>query len=558
MAERGRRAELPAPHFAAYARLLVTEPLPTDSYTRTDPGRVRTNNEDAVGMMEPADAAMRDERGALYVVADGMGGHAAGEVASNLAVERIVQQYYALPWDGPDRTLAAAIQQANAEVHAEGQRNPDRQGMGSTVVAAAVLGDRAIVANVGDSRAYLVHDGRLEQLTVDHSWVAERVADGSITADEAATHPLRNIITRNLGSRPFVEADVEQRQMTPGDRLLLCSDGLWGVVPEDEIVRIATSGAVGVAGGALVDAANAMGSPDNVTVALVEMGGSATPAAPTERIAAIAPAPASSVASTQPVHPVAAAPSAPPPPPAGVPPAPGMLGPAAPPLQAAAAPPVASRSVSPASAPRRNRLPLVGGGAAALAALAVIVLLVASRRGGSNSSPDTAAVATAAVTPLASGAVQTTAPTGSAITGAGAPALTATRAATGTPAASGTAGALITTPPVVAATPSFCDGTDRAETGRVPYCVKSNDNPETIARTCNGGPATDAAYEAAILTLNPWVVQERADLKVGQLIWLPAAGTRQTCDVSPVAPSAPRTPAASTATATPALPANLR
>ncbi len=251
----------------------MSSSLPLDGYTRTDPGRVRENNEDAAGGFAPADPAVLEERGALFVVADGMGGHAAGEVASNYAVNKILHAYYSLPWEGGEQTLAAAVQEANAEINAEGEQTPERRGMGSTVVAAAILDGRAVVANVGDSRAYLLHEGRLEPITRDHSWVAEHLADGMLTPEQAADHPNRNILTRNLGLRAVVEPDVRTWEFADGDRLLLCTDGLWGAVPEEQIAALLQQRTTAErATAALIAAANAAGGHDNIGVAVIGRG----------------------------------------------------------------------------------------------------------------------------------------------------------------------------------------------------------------------------------------------------------------------------------------------
>ncbi len=246
-----------------------------DSAWRVDVGRVRDNNEDAVSGHEPVDPAVRAERGCLYVVADGMGGHAAGEVASNYAVQSIVYSYYSLPWTGVTGTLTAAIRRANEEIHEEGSRNAERRGMGSTVVAAAVLEDQAVIAHVGDSRAYLIRNGQPVLLTRDHTWVGERLAEGTLTPAEAERHPNRNVLTRNLGSRVDVEPEVNVQQLQRGDRLLLCSDGLWGAVPDAQIAALASNGPTEAAVAALVSASNAAGGHDNIGVALVRVGSGA-------------------------------------------------------------------------------------------------------------------------------------------------------------------------------------------------------------------------------------------------------------------------------------------
>lgn len=251
----------------------MTTTAAPDAQVLTDTGRARTNNEDAVAAFEPADAALRAERGCLYVVADGMGGHAAGEVASRYAVAAIVHAYYHLPWGGPESTLRAAIRAANAAIYAEGLAAAERKGMGCTVVVAAVLASRATVANAGDSRAYLLRGDVLRQVSLDHSWVAEQLANGALTPAQAATHPGRNILTRNLGHGPEAEPTVADLELQAGDRLLLCTDGLWGPVPDPQLSVLLGDGDASLAAARLVDSANAAGGPDNIGVAVVIVGG---------------------------------------------------------------------------------------------------------------------------------------------------------------------------------------------------------------------------------------------------------------------------------------------
>jgi PPM family protein phosphatase len=239
----------------------------------TDVGRVREGNEDAY---------LVDDAMGLVAVADGMGGHRAGEVASATALEALRAAV------GAGRPLREAIEDANEAVHTKSLTDASLHGMGTTLTAGTLAaGGTLIVGHVGDSRAYLLHDGELRRLTTDHSLVEELVRDGRLTADEAAVHPLRSRITRALGVDPSVEVDVYPVELTPGDRLLLCSDGLTGMVQADDIAaalrreldptRAAT---------ALVDAANAAGGEDNITVVIVAVTDEAPARAP------ITPAPA--------------------------------------------------------------------------------------------------------------------------------------------------------------------------------------------------------------------------------------------------------------------------
>jgi len=242
-----------------------------DAWQVTDRGQSRDHNEDFCGRFEPDDPAVASQRGWLYVVADGIGGQRAGEIASRYAVEQVLFAYYSDAWIDAAANLTQAIQGANADLFREAQQNSALRGMGTTVVAAAIQGDMVTVANVGDSRAYLIRDGEIRQLTEDHSWVAEQVARNVLTEEQARHHPQRNIITRSLGNDPTVDVDIFRQSLQSGDALVLCTDGLSGVVSAEE-----TASAVGAAGThaaaeSLVKLANARGGPDNVTVTVVRM-----------------------------------------------------------------------------------------------------------------------------------------------------------------------------------------------------------------------------------------------------------------------------------------------
>jgi PPM family protein phosphatase len=226
----------------------------------SDLGRQRQGNEDNYYVRAP-----------LFVVADGMGGAQAGEVASELAVKQFER---GLPdTHNPAEGLAELIQAANAEIHRQARDDPDRAGMGTTVTAAYVEGDNVVVAHVGDSRCYLLRDGDLIRLTRDHSLVGELVARGKLTEEQAESHPQRSVITRALGAYPEVEVDTEVFPARGGDVFLLCSDGLTGMVHEPQLKPLLEDRerSLEQIGRALIAAANEAGGRDNITVILFRL-----------------------------------------------------------------------------------------------------------------------------------------------------------------------------------------------------------------------------------------------------------------------------------------------
>lgn len=244
---------------------------------RTDLGRVRRNNEDC----------LRVETGLnLYVLSDGMGGEAHGEVASTLAVETIVghcqqaENSRATPTFGESKTdvsertnrLASAIHLANRKVYDMASSNPGHRGMGATIVAAWVEEQKLSLVHVGDSRAYLLRAGSLEQLTADHSLVAEKVRIGILTPQEADASELQSVLTRAVGTNENVEVDADEQMLLDGDSLLLCSDGLSRMVTDPEIASILlTSISAQNAADRLVDLANENGGVDNVSVIVLRV-----------------------------------------------------------------------------------------------------------------------------------------------------------------------------------------------------------------------------------------------------------------------------------------------
>ena len=251
----------------------------------TDVGKKRKHNEDSL-LIEKDDG--------LFIVADGMGGHAAGEVASKITVETIgefiasTRQKEEATWPFKynhalhfnSNRLAVAIEKANERVMAAVAAQPWLKGMGTTVVAGLMNEKILALAHVGDSRAYLFRGGQLSRLTDDHSWVHEQVAAGILTEDEAKSHPLKNVVTRALGGGPSVAPDLQELAFQPGDLFLFCSDGLTTMLSDEEIAEA-------VEGEAdpekltrtLIEEANERGGVDNITVVLVRVPESLAPAA---------------------------------------------------------------------------------------------------------------------------------------------------------------------------------------------------------------------------------------------------------------------------------------
>jgi protein phosphatase len=248
--------------------------MPLEAAGRTDTGRVRAGNEDAFAV-EPPSSPQARARGTLLIVSDGMGGHAAGEVASRLAVETTQATFYRLGGLPAGEAVRSAITAANGAIYESATRDAQRSGMGCTIVAIVVQGSELAIGNVGDSRAYLIRGGRAQRLTRDHSWVAMQVEEGILTPEQAEHHPNRSLLTRALGRQPAVEVDIAQHQLQAGDALVLCSDGLTAVVNEAEIGEYASRYAPTAVADQLINLANQRGAPDNVTVVAAAIGGPA-------------------------------------------------------------------------------------------------------------------------------------------------------------------------------------------------------------------------------------------------------------------------------------------
>ena len=233
----------------------------------TDVGMRRANNQDAHAEVIAPDADSWQRRGHLFVVCDGMGAHAAGELASKMAADGIPHTYLKLRDRSPVEALHKSIEVANSQIHARGEANADFQGMGTTASALVLLPQGAIVAHVGDSRVYRLRGSRLEQLTFDHSLVWEMSAAGHVPKDALPGFVPKNIITRSLGPHADVKVDLEGPfELAPGDTFLLCSDGLTGQVQDEEIGDLLQCLPPNEAAQVLIDLANLRGGPDNITL----------------------------------------------------------------------------------------------------------------------------------------------------------------------------------------------------------------------------------------------------------------------------------------------------
>ena len=252
--------------------------LRISSAVASHPGLRREENEDTYSIREDL---------SLYMVADGMGGHAAGEIASRLAVDTIVafvsdtrdadiNRTWPFPYDHTlsldGNRLKAAFRLANRKLGSAVDANDTLRGMATTAAAVLFGHGTPTVAHVGDSRVYVCRDGLLHQITQDHSWVSEQVRAGVMTERDARRHPWRNVVTRALAGGDDPEVDVADIDVRTGDRIMLCSDGLHGVVMPDQLETLVRKGkTLGDTCQALIDAANAAGGPDNITVVLLQV-----------------------------------------------------------------------------------------------------------------------------------------------------------------------------------------------------------------------------------------------------------------------------------------------
>ncbi len=242
----------------------------------SDVGRARKVNEDALCIL--VNPEIRPGLNALLAIADGMGGHNAGQIASRMAVEYLCQCYSNMRENEKVEgrygdsslevdMLRTNIEQLNIKIYTHSLSSKELNGMGTTLVVALLVGDRLLIGHVGDSRAYFISRNQISQITEDHSWVAEQIREGLMQPDEAEVHPWRNMISRAIGTQENVSADIHTTKIGVGDTIILCSDGLHSMVTEEEILEmVASNTSHQAACENLVNLANLRGGPDNITV----------------------------------------------------------------------------------------------------------------------------------------------------------------------------------------------------------------------------------------------------------------------------------------------------
>lgn len=241
----------------------------------SDLGNIRTNNEDMGLFYKVADENIIRERGYMLMVADGMGGHQAGEVASRMATEIISREYFKQSNGSVEKDLAKVFTLANKKIFEKASSDKTYSGMGTTCTVLVVIDRDIYFAHVGDSRAYIQKGNSISQITEDHTYVQELVKNGDITAEEAATHPKRNILTNAMGTKSVMRVDTGKydHPFEEGDKLLLCSDGLYDYLNDKELKEILSGNELKNAAGIMVQQAKARGGHDNITVVLAEIIG---------------------------------------------------------------------------------------------------------------------------------------------------------------------------------------------------------------------------------------------------------------------------------------------
>jgi serine/threonine protein phosphatase PrpC len=238
---------------------------------KTDLGRVRENNEDKFEYYIPEDDATLASRGQVYLVCDGMGGHAAGQIASELTAKTFIDVYLHHPASDPTIAMTAGVTAANRFVCDVGRAVPARRGMGTTLSGLILLQDKAFTVQVGDSRIYRLRQGELLMMTHDHTWVDEQIRAGVLTAEEGEHHPYKHVLTRAVGTEGDVIPDIDRHDLKPGDLFMLCSDGVINHVSDERIAQIMADGAPSEIAWKMVGEALVGGGSDNTTVLIVRL-----------------------------------------------------------------------------------------------------------------------------------------------------------------------------------------------------------------------------------------------------------------------------------------------
>jgi len=252
------------------------EPNPLSSIhvvIKTDLGNIRSNNEDSVSFFQVKEENAQRDKGCLLIVADGMGGHLAGEVASKMAVDTISDEYFKPDnWADKEKLLEKAFRTANQKIFELSNEHADYKGMGTTCTSVAVVGHTIFYAHVGDSRAYLFKNKTLMRITEDHTYVQELLKNGGISREEAESHPQRNILTNAMGTKPNMRVDTGRfiARFDMGDRLLICSDGLYDYLTDPEIAEAMSYPSLQQSADYFIAEAKRRGGKDNITVALAE------------------------------------------------------------------------------------------------------------------------------------------------------------------------------------------------------------------------------------------------------------------------------------------------
>ena len=239
---------------------------------RTDVGRVRMENEDSFGFHIPRRAESLSARGTVVAIADGMGGQAGGKTASEMVLDRVISSYFQNSnEDDIPSIFTRSINRINCEVRLRGEAEAKLKGMGSTITLAVIRGREIFLAHVGDSRAYMIRDRMIKQITRDHAWVAEMVMKGEMTTEQAKKHPCAGILTKSVGQKEDLEPDIYRESLASNDIIVLCTDGLYSMVEDEEIRKIAENHSPSLACERLIELANRRGGDDNITVAVIHI-----------------------------------------------------------------------------------------------------------------------------------------------------------------------------------------------------------------------------------------------------------------------------------------------